>query len=414
LWIVEIGIFLNILGYGAVLPFEIIYLHEGRGFSLGMAGLIVGLVTGLAVLTAPLAGVLIDAIGARKAATAGGMSLAIGYAGLAVAHSPIQAIVAAVAAGVGNGVLNPSQSALLVSLAAPELRHRAIAISRVAANLGFAFGGALGGLIAALGLAGFVALFLANSVTYVLYVVILLAGVRDRLTPDLFLDKFPLIETPPKSAKSGYRRVLRDRTFIRLALINVASTAVGWGVFSWIVPPYARSNLSVSSSRLGLLFFANALTVVLAQIPVARLAEGRRRVVAMAMASLTWVAACLLVVGADRLGPNFAYTALLLAAIAFALGECLHSTALMPLVADLAPPALCGRYMATIGLSFWLGLGLAPVLGTQLLSISPRGTLIVAAGVALAAGLWALALERQLPSAIRLTPRPSATRGRSK
>ena len=44
-------------------------------------------------------------------------------------------------------------------------------------------------------------------------------------------------------------------------------------------------------------------------------------------------------------------------------GECFHTTALMPLVADLAPAALRGRYMATMGLSWWLGLALAPTLG---------------------------------------------------
>ncbi len=37
LWVVSVGIFLNSLGWAAVLPFEIIYLHDGRGFSLGDA-----------------------------------------------------------------------------------------------------------------------------------------------------------------------------------------------------------------------------------------------------------------------------------------------------------------------------------------------------------------------------------------
>jgi MFS family permease len=94
-----------------------------------------------------------------------------------------------------------------------------------------------------------------------------------------------------------------------------------------------------------------------------------------------------------------------LAAATF-VGACLHTTALMPLVADLAPPALRRRYMGAIGLSWWLGLALAPTLGTQLLGVSPPGTMLAAAGVALAAGLSALVLERDLPAAIRLTPRP--------
>src|SRR5262245_5626489 len=50
LWIVQAGIFLNALGWGAVLPFEVIYLHSGRGFSLGVAGSVIGVFTGLAVV----------------------------------------------------------------------------------------------------------------------------------------------------------------------------------------------------------------------------------------------------------------------------------------------------------------------------------------------------------------------------
>jgi hypothetical protein len=49
-------------------------------------------------------------------------------------------------------------------------------------------------------------------------------------------------------------------------------------------------------------------------------------------------------------------------------------------------------------------------LGAQLLSVSPTAAMLAAAGVALAAGLSALTLERQLPAAIRLTPRPAAPR----
>src|SRR5579864_175096 len=65
LWLVQAGIFLNMLGYGAVLPFEIIYLHNGRGFSVGEAGLVLGAVTGVAVVAAPMTGPLIDRYGAR-------------------------------------------------------------------------------------------------------------------------------------------------------------------------------------------------------------------------------------------------------------------------------------------------------------------------------------------------------------
>ena len=394
LWVVQVGFFLNYLGWGGVMPFELIYLHEARGFSLGVAGLVVGTVTGLAVVAAPFSGPIIDRFGSRAVAAVALILLAAGFIGLAFVHSPLQAFIAATAAGIGNGALQPSQSALVASIAPSELRHRATAVSRVASNLGVGFGAVLGGLIATKGLNGFIVLFVANGVTYLLYALILVVAVRE--------------DTRPESIAGGYRVVLRDRPFVRLALINVAVVAVGWGVFSWIVPAFAREEIGVSTRLIGVMLFANAVTVVLAQIPIAKAAEGRRRTVTMAAGALTFVVASLLVTGADRVGVDIAAIALLVAVAIVAVGECLHTTVLMPLVADLAPAALRGRYMAVTGLSWWLGLALAPTLAAQLMSVSPPAAMLAAAAVAAGAALAALALERHLPAAIRLTPRPYA------
>jgi MFS family permease len=397
LWLVQAGIFLNMLGYGAVLPFEIIYLHNGRGFSTGTAGLAVGLITGVAVAAAPVAGPLIDRHGARAIAAGAGFVLAAGYAGLAFAHTPAQAFAAAAFAGAGNGALNPSQSALLAGLAPADRRHSAAAVSRVAGNAGIGIGGALGGLVAAVGLTGFVALLLANAVSYVLYVGVLAAVVRT--------------DARPERVPGGYRAVVRDRAFIHLACVNVAIIAVGWGVFTWLLPPYAHNDLGIGAPLIGLLLLANAATVVVAQVPAARLAQGRRRVIAIALAGSVFAVACLLVITA-RASTAIAYPALLMAVVAVAIGECAHTTVLMPLVADLAPQGLRGRYMAAAGLSWWIGLTIAPALGGPLLAYSPAATFLTAAAVASAAAVCALMLERKLPARATLTPRPAATLAR--
>jgi MFS family permease len=394
LWIVQAGIFLNALGWGAVLPFEVIYLHSGRGFSLGVAGLVIGVVTGLAVVASPAAGPVIDRAGARATAVAGGVALAAGYAGLAAASRPWQAFAAATAAGIGNGALQPSQSALLAALAPPQFRHRLFAVSRVAANVGFGAGGGLGGLVAAHGLGGLVALFLGNAATYLVYVVVLAVAVAK--------------EPPAEPVPGGYRHVLRDGRFVWLAGINVAVITVGWGYFSWVVPQYAHADLGISPALIGLLLLANAFTVAVAQIPVSWTQEGHRRTTAIAISCAIFTGSFLLIAAAGwtRAGP--AYTALVIAAIGIGIGECFHTTALMPLVADMAPAALRGRYMATMSLSWWIGLALAPTAGTRLLATSPAAALLPAAGLTFAAGVAAVALGRHLPAAISRTPRPSA------
>lgn len=397
LWLVVFGMFLNYLGYGAVLPFEIIYLHDGRGFSLGIAGLVVGLLTGGAVVVSPLVGSLIDRFGARATMTGAGMTLAAGYAGLAFADTPAVAFGSAVLAGIGNGALGPSQSTLLAALAPPEIRHRVTAVSRVASNSGIGLGSALGGLVATHGLNGFVLLFLGNALSYLIYVFVLMAAVRN------------VEALRPEPITGGYRLVVRDRASMHLALTNVAMIAVGWGMFTWLLPPYAEGHIGLPTNLIGLLLLANAVTVVVVQVPVARFAEGRRRVMMMTLAGAIFVFACLLVVTAGLL-PRVAVPALFAAAIAVGVGECFHTTVLMPLVADLAPASLRGRYMAAIGLSWWVGLALAPTLGTPVLSLSPRGVFLVAAVLATLAALSALGLERRLPSEARLTPRPRGDR----
>ena len=245
-----------------------------------------------------------------------------------------EAFAAAALAGAGNGALNPSQSTLVTTLAPTDLRHRATAVSRVAGNAGIGIGGALGGLVAAGGLDGFVALFLANAVTYLVYVACWSPSCASARGPSA------------PSADTG--SCVRDRAFLQIAAIEVAMIAVGWGVFTWLVPPYARIDVGIGARLIGLLLLANAATVVVAQVPVARLAEGRRRAVMMALAASVFAGACLLVVAA---GPRaaVAYAALLTASIAVGVGECCYTTVLTPLVADLAPPGLRGRYMAAWG-----------------------------------------------------------------
>ena len=70
---------------------------------------------------------------------------------------------------------------------------------------------------------------------------------------------------------------------------------------------------------------------------------------------------------------------------------------LSPLVADLAPEGLRGRYMAVMGLAWWTGLAIAPTLGAQLLSHPPTAVFLAAAGTAAVAAVSALTLERSCP-----------------
>src|ERR1019366_7287441 len=57
--------FVSSIGGGLTLPFLVIYLHQVRHISLGIAGLLIGGVAVLALPVAPSAGALVDRFGAR-------------------------------------------------------------------------------------------------------------------------------------------------------------------------------------------------------------------------------------------------------------------------------------------------------------------------------------------------------------
>jgi MFS family permease len=95
---------------------------------------------------------------------------------------------------------------------------------------------------------------------------------------------------------------------------------------------------------------------------------------------------------------------LVVAAFAFGAAECLLGPAQGPLVVDLAPPELRGRYLAVLTNAYALGFTLGPPLGAALLAASPNAMWLVAAALLCASALAAVALERRVPEAYRRVP----------
>src|ERR1044072_183402 len=88
--ILQAGNALNYFGYGLVLPFEIIYLHQVRGFSTSTAGLVLATTMGTCAIPAPPTGALLDRYSAKVLVVAGSLASAIGYAGFALIERPWQ------------------------------------------------------------------------------------------------------------------------------------------------------------------------------------------------------------------------------------------------------------------------------------------------------------------------------------
>src|SRR5437763_9829598 len=86
--LLQLGNAVNAFGYGLVLPFEIIYLHQMRGFATATAGLVLSTVMGTAAVSAAPAGGLLDRFRAKPVLVAGNRVSALGYGGVAFLGPP--------------------------------------------------------------------------------------------------------------------------------------------------------------------------------------------------------------------------------------------------------------------------------------------------------------------------------------
>jgi MFS family permease len=277
-----------------------------------------------------------------------------------------------------------------------ESRHNAYAMQRVLNNLGIGVGGVVGGLIATTSHpSSYELLFLIDALTFGGYIVALW-----------------FVPSPPRAPRDadvpapGYRQVLRHKTFLAYIVLNASLVAIGFSLLGDIFPAFAKNVAHVNERGIGLCFLANTLVIVVAQLPIAKWLEGRRRMAAYTVEGTIWAVSWLIVFAGGWWFTGSAATAVFaLALTIFGLGECFHGTVQNALIADLSKPGLLGRYLALNGFGFQLGGAAGRAAGGFALALIPHGLWLVAAAAAFAAGLSALLLERVLPEALRRTPR---------
>lgn len=379
-----------------VIPFMFIYLHNVRGIALGVAGLIVAAHAVVSIVAGPVFGSQIDGFGGKRMLALSLVVLAIGYASYTLVHEPWQGFLVAIVSGVGVGGFWPSQSTLITGLTPVEQRPSAFAMQRVVMNLGIGLGALTGGLIATTDSPGsFTALFLIDAVTFLVYACVMVVLVPE---PDLR-------EGGHAGRTGSYREVLRHRPFVAVIALNALFIFAGFSGFD-VLPVYAKNESGLSETQIGLLFLINTLVIVFTQLPIARLARGRRRMPTLALFGLLWAGAWLLVPITGAVSPETAFAVLVVVMVVFAIGQCLHVAG--PLAADLAEPRLMGRYMALNALSWQIGFALGPALGGAGLALSPNGVWIAAASLCAIGAACTLVVEGTLPIRARRTPLSAA------
>lgn len=395
-WLLQFGVLINFFGNGLVAPFLVIYLHYGRGIPLALAGSAIALGGITAVTSGLLAGSLSDRLGSRNTLVAAMVCNAIAYLLYTHVTAAWQAFGVGLLVGVGTGAYGPSSQNLIASLVPAENRQAAYSQNRVAAVLGLGLGATIGGIVATRGLEGYLLLLQLDAVTFLTFAAILFLLPSGRVT------------SRPTTAGS-YLLVARDRAFVRLVGVNILMVTAGIAPMLVLLPAYAKGQAHVSEYAIGAIYAANTLTIVAAQMPLTRLTQGRRRMAVLRSGALIWIACWLICfVAGWRLAGNIAALAIGVAAVGYAVGECLYSSIVVPTTAALAPDHLRGRYLGATGLAWQTGFLLGPSLGGLVLGAFPLGLPVLCMAICVLAAAGTVAVDKELGSEQRRVPRAVA------
>ncbi|MEV0896875.1 MFS transporter [Actinoplanes sp. NPDC049802] len=348
-WFLWTGTLINRLGAFVVL-FLSIYLTAERGFSQSQAGLVLGLYGVGGAIGTMTGGVLADRWGRRPTMLvtqfgASALMLALGFA-----HSFAQILVTAFALGLFAEGVRPAFSAMMIDIVPEEDRVRAFSLNYWAVNLGFALSAVCAGLATQ---ADYLLLFVVDSATTLataLISLIFLAETRPaRVAP----------AGPMAGPPGGLGTALRDRTFLGFVCLNFCVVLVIFQHQSTL--PIAMLADGLSATTYGLVVAVNGVLIVLGQLFVPRLIEGRDDARVLAVGTL--------LIGAGFGLVGLAGTAVVyaLTVVVWTLGEMIQSPSNAATVAALSPAHLRGRYQGLNSLSWQAGLALAPIAGGLIL-----------------------------------------------
>jgi MFS family permease len=232
-------------------------------------------------------------------------------------------------------------------------------------------------------------LYLVDAATFLAFVPLLaaLTGSGNAVEPD-------------ERSRGGYREVLTDRTFLAVWVMTAVLVMIGYAQYEAAIPQYATGTGGISAHALGFVFAANTLSVAVLQLIVLRLLAKRRRTTALIAATIMLCFAWSAAIAAAHLGGGVAAVVGFACALAvLAVFETLLSPVLAPIVNDLAPERLRGRYNGVFILAYTTGFATGPALAGAGLGIGDGtplfGFLVAAAAVAVAG---AFALRRRVPT----------------
>ncbi|KYC84883.1 MDR family MFS transporter [Heyndrickxia sporothermodurans] len=252
LWLLVIGMMVNVTGSSFLWPLNAIYIHDHLGKSLSVAGIVLMLNSAASVIGNLIGGNLYDKIGGFRSILLGIMITILSLIGMTFWHGwPLYPIFLTII-GLGAGIIVPAMFAMAGAVW-KEGGRKAFNAVYIAQNFGVAVGSALGGFVASF---SFDYIFLANLIMFIVFFLIAFFGYRK-----INIDRgnYTSVIQEKKVVKSGTKLIA--------LLILCSGYLLCWvGYVQWqsTISTYTQE-INISLGQYSMLWTINGALIVLGQ-----------------------------------------------------------------------------------------------------------------------------------------------------
>ena len=368
-WILAFGRFLSEVGTGFTLFYAPIFFVNHVGLSATAVGFALGSASISGVVGRILGGSFSDSQywGRRKTLLLSAAISAIASLVLASANNFTVLVMGNLLVGFGQGLYWPANESVVADLTAPEQRHEAYAITRLADNLGLGMGVVLGGaLISTTG--AYRSLFIIDAVSFVVFFGVVYFAIKETYKP---VDAKVAV-----SLKSSWQIALSDRRLLIYVLVNIIFTTYISQLQSTL-PLYLKNFVALNASEaeftegtISIIFGWHLAIAIFTQLPVVRGLKRFTHPQSLIFSAVMWAMGfCLMWV--TGVATNYQLWWAIAALSVFAIAIVSYTPSASALITELAPKSQLGVYFSISSLCWAVGYFIGPPLGGWALDQTP-------------------------------------------
>lgn len=370
IWIIFLIIFVNLLGFGIILPLLPYYVE-----SMGAGAITIGLLSAayslFQLLAAPILGELSDKVGRRPVLIFSLIGTTISFFLLGVANTILVLFISRIVDGISGGNISTAQ-AYIADITSKENRTQGMGMMMAAFSLGFILGPALGGVLSEYGYA---------LPAYVAAAVSLIATLLTIFFLPESLDLKKIASLPARKAKKFFS--LRDfydaltHPTVGIMLTITFMVMFAFSIMQGTFALFSEHALHLTVKDIGYIFAFLGLIGVIIQIFLLKritswLTEKKAVVVAIVLMALSLI----LLAFANSMPMLYVAVSLL------AMGNSISGPILSGIISKLTPDDEQGNIMGTSQSVGSFARLLGPLVGTSIYSfVGIRAPYIFGAGV---------------------------------